>query len=144
MRSMNRATLIGNVGQEPVYAVTPNGMQVARFTLATSYTTTNKGGERQEHTEWHRLVAFRKTAELVRDYVTKGSRLLVEGPLQTRPWEKDGVKRYSTELVVRDMTFMGRPDGANGNGNGAQAEAEPQPQPDPAEVPMDDIPDVPF
>src|SRR5690606_20943974 len=115
-RGVNKAILIGNVGGDPEVRHMPNGNAVANITLATSDTWKDKNtGQQQERTEWHRVVFFGRLAEVVGEYTRKGSKLYVEGKLQTREWEKDGIKRYTTEVVV-DMTGQmqlldGRPDG---------------------------------
>lgn len=90
------------MGQDPKVFSTNGGGCVANVSVATSYKTKDK----QEVTEWHRLVAFGRTAEIVRDYVEKGSSLYIEGQLQTREWEKDGVKRHTTEVVIRDLSLL--------------------------------------
>ena len=100
-RGVNKAILIGNVGGDPEVRHMPNGNAVANITLATSDSWKDKNtGQQQERTEWHRVVFFGRLAEVVGDYVRKGSKLYIEGRIQTREWEKDGVKRYTTEIVV--------------------------------------------
>jgi single-strand DNA-binding protein len=102
MRSVNKVILLGRVGQEPkIFSANASGL-VASLSLATSYRTKEKG----EITEWHRLTAFGRTAEIIRDYVVKGSALYVEGNLQTRKWDKDGETRYTTEIIIRDMSLL--------------------------------------
>ena len=105
-RGLNKVTLIGNVGQDPEVRFTPNGDQVANFSIATTESWT-KDGQKQEKTEWHRLVAFRKLAEIIGTYVKKGSKLYIEGKLQTRSSEdKDGQKKYTTEIVANEMLML--------------------------------------
>lgn len=100
-RGVNKAILIGNVGGDPEVRYMPNGNAVANITLATSDSWKDKNtGQQQERTEWHRVVFFGRLAEVVGEYVRKGSKLYIEGRIQTREWEKDGVKRYTTEIVV--------------------------------------------
>lgn len=100
-RGVNKVILIGNVGGDPEVRYMPNGNAVANITLATTDSWKDKQtGQQQERTEWHRVVFFGRLAEIVGEYVRKGSKLYVEGRLQTREWEKDGVKRYTTEIVV--------------------------------------------
>src|SRR5690606_6162625 len=100
-RGVNKVILIGNVGGDPEVRYMPNGNAVANVTLATSDSWKDKQtGQQQERTEWHRVVFFGRLAEIVGEYVRKGSKLYVEGRLQTREWEKDGIKRYTTEIVV--------------------------------------------
>ena len=102
MRTVNKVTLLGYVGQTPSIHGTQNGGCVANLSVATSYRTK----ERKDVTEWHRLVAFGRTAEIVRDYVVKGSSLYIEGQLQTKSWDQDGVTRYTTEVVIRDLSLL--------------------------------------
>jgi|TARA_R110001592_G_scaffold299059_2_gene569953 single-strand DNA-binding protein len=100
-RGVNKVILIGNVGGDPEVRYLPNGNAVANVTLATSDSWKDKQtGQQQERTEWHRIVFFGRIAEVVGEYVRKGSKMYIEGRLQTREWEKDGVKRYTTEIVV--------------------------------------------
>ena len=100
-RGVNKVILIGNVGGDPEVRYMPNGNAVANVTLATTDSWKDKqSGQQQERTEWHRVVFFGRLAEIVGEYVRKGSKLYIEGRLQTREWEKDGVKRYTTEIVV--------------------------------------------
>lgn len=100
-RGVNKVILVGNVGGDPDVRYMPNGNAVANITLATSESWRDKQtGQQQEKTEWHRIVFFGRLAEVVGQYVRKGSKLYVEGKLQTREWEKDGIKRYTTEIVV--------------------------------------------
>jgi single-strand DNA-binding protein len=116
-KSINKATLIGNVGKDPEVKFLPSGSAVANFTLATSERFKDKGGEFQERTEWHNLVAYQRLAEIIRDYVKKGSKLYVEGRIQTRSWDdqQSGQKRYRTEIVVNDLVLLsGRGEGESG------------------------------
>jgi single-strand DNA-binding protein len=117
-KSINKATLIGNVGKDPEVKFLPSGAAVANFTLATSERFKDKGGEFQERTEWHNLVAFQRLAEIVRDYVKKGSKLYVEGRIQTRSWDdKDNQKHYKTEIVINDLVLLsGRGEGESSGG----------------------------
>lgn len=99
--------LIGNVGNDPEFRTMPNGNGVTNLTLATSETWKDKNtGDQQEKTEWHRVIFFNRLAEIVNQYVKKGSKLYVEGRLQTRSWEQDGVKRYTTEIVASEMQML--------------------------------------
>ena len=102
MRSVNKVTILGNVGQDPVVKQLNGGGLVANFSIATSY----KAKDKEEQTEWHRVSAFGRTAEIVMDYVGKGSKLYVEGRLQTRTWDKDGEKRYATEIIVSELSLL--------------------------------------
>ena len=100
-RGVNKVILVGNVGGDPDVRYMPNGNAVANITLATSESWRDKQtGQQQEKTEWHRIVFFGRLAEVVGQYVRKGSKLYVEGKLQAREWEKDGIKRYTIEIVV--------------------------------------------
>ena len=119
-KSVNKVILLGNVGKDPEIRSTPNGVMVANFTLATSDRFQDAGGNWQDRTEWHTLVAFKRTAEIVRDYVKKGTKLYIEGKLQTRSWDdkESGAKKYRTEIIVNDLSLLsGRDDGASGGGS---------------------------
>ncbi len=106
-RGINKVILIGNLGSDPEVKYTPSGVPVANFSLATSETWNDKSGERQERTEWHRLVLWRKLAEIAGQYLKKGSKIYVDGKLQTRSWDdQNGQKRYATEIVVNDMQML--------------------------------------
>jgi single-strand DNA-binding protein len=116
-KSVNKVILLGNVGKDPEIRSTPGGTMVANFTLATSDRYQDQQGAWQDRTEWHNLVAFKRTAEIIRDYVKKGSKLYVEGRIQTRSWDdKDtGAKRYRTEIIVNDLSLLsGRDEGSGG------------------------------
>jgi len=119
-RSINKAILVGNVGKDPEVKFLPSGSAVANFTLATSERYKDKSGEFQERTEWHNLVAYDRLAEIVRDYVKKGSKLYVEGRIQTRSYDdkSTGQKRYFTEINVRDIVLLsGRGEGSESGGS---------------------------
>jgi single-strand DNA-binding protein len=116
-KSVNKVILLGNVGKDPEIRSTSGGTMVANFTLATSDRFQDAQGNWQDRTEWHNLVAFKRTAEIVRDYVKKGSKLFIEGKLTTRSWDdkESGQKRYKTEIVVFDLSLLsGREEGAGG------------------------------
>jgi len=121
MAGVNKAILVGNLGRDPEMRHTPNGQAVVNFTLATSESWTDKSGERQERTEWHRIVVWGKTAEMCNQYLSKGRTVYVEGRIQTREWEdKDGNKRYTTEINASTVNFIGpRTDGGGGGGGGS-------------------------
>lgn len=153
-RGVNKVILVGNVGNDPEVRYMPNGNAVANISIATSDTWKDKTtGDQQEKTEWHRVVFFNRLAEIVEQYVKKGSKLYVEGRLQTRSWEQDGVKRYSTEIVSNEMQMLDSRGGAGvgqdfGNqpaavpAQQAQPQAATQPQSAPANFDNfdDDIP----
>ena len=106
-RGVNKVILVGNVGNEPEVRYMPNGNAVANISVATSDSWKDKNtGDQQERTEWHRVVFFNRLAEIVEQYVKKGSKLYIEGRLQTRSWEQDGVKRYTTEIVANEMQML--------------------------------------
>ena len=106
-RGVNKAIIIGNVGSDPDIRTMPNGNQVVNLSIATSDEWKDKQtGEKKEKTEWHRCVFFNKIADIAAQYVNKGSKLYIEGRLQTRSYEQDGVKKYSTEIVVNDMQML--------------------------------------
>ncbi len=108
-RSVNKVTLIGTLGRDPEVRYMPNGNAVANLTLATDESYTDKGtGQKVEQTEWHRITAYGKLAEIIQQYLKKGSRAYFEGKLRTREWEKDGVKRYTTEIIANDMMMLDR------------------------------------
>lgn len=127
-RGVNKVILVGNLGNDPDVRYMPNGNAVANISLATSDSWKDKNsGEQQERTEWHRVVFFNRLAEIVEQYVKKGSKLYVEGRLQTRSWEQDGVKRYTTEIVASEMQMLDSRGGA-GADFGQQAQSAPPPQ----------------
>jgi single-strand DNA-binding protein len=126
-RGVNKAILVGTCGQDPEVRYLPNGNPVCNLSLATSESWTDKqSGQKQEKTEWHRVALFGKVAEIAGEYLRKGSQVYIEGKLQTREWEKDGVKRYTTEIIVDmqgTMQLLGnRPDGDR------QQQSQPAPQ----------------
>ncbi|WP_018949011.1 single-stranded DNA-binding protein [Thioalkalivibrio sp. ALMg11] len=115
-RGLNKVQLIGNLGNDPEMRETPNGVKIANISIATSERWKDaSSGETKEKTEWHRCVAFNKTAEIIGQYVTKGSQVYIEGKLQTRKWQdQSGTDRYTTEIVVNDLQMLG---GGSGNGS---------------------------
>ncbi len=116
-RGINKVILIGNLGQDPEVRFTPSGTAVANLNLATSDTWMDRqSGQRQERTEWHRIVLFNKTAEIAQQYLKKGSKVYIEGRLQTRKWQdQNGQDRFSTEIVANDMQML---DGRGGDFQG--------------------------
>ena len=133
---VNKVILIGNLGSDPEVKYLPSGVPVANVNLATNDSWTDKNGERQDRTEWHRLVVWRKLAEIVGQYLKKGSKIYIEGRLETRSWDdQSGQKRYTTEIVVNDLQMLdGRGDG-RGDGGDYQREGGSQQQGDLSERP---------
>ncbi|MGA7316517.1 MAG: single-stranded DNA-binding protein [Silvibacterium sp.] len=119
-KTVNKVILLGNVGKDPEIKSTAGGTLVANLSLATSDRYKDKGGEWQERTEWHNLVAYARGAEILRDYVKKGSKLYVEGRLQTRSWEdqQSGEKKYRTEIVVNEISLLSPAEGSSGHAAG--------------------------
>ena len=120
-KSVNKVILLGNLGKDPEVKHTPQGTAVAKFSLATNDRYKDKEGNWQDRTEWHNLKAFNRTAEIVRDYVKKGSKLYIEGKITTNSWDdkETGAKRYRTEIVVFDLSLLsGREDGASAGPGG--------------------------
>ena len=114
MGSVNKVILVGNLGRDAELRYTPGGAAVATLNLATTEVWNDKGGQRQEKTEWHRIVLWGKQAESLQEYLTKGKQIYVEGRLQTRQWDdKDGNKRYTTEIKADRITLLG---GGGGGG----------------------------
>jgi len=114
MASVNKVILIGNLGRDPEVRYMPSGDAVANITIATTETWKDKGGEKQEQTEWHRVAMFGKTAELAGEYLKKGSQVYIEGKLQTRKWtDKEGQERYTTEIRADRMQMLGSRSGGS-------------------------------
>lgn len=107
MASVNKTILMGGLGRDPETRYLPNGEAVTNFSIATTETWKDKSGVKQEKVEWHNVVCYRKLAEIAGEYLKKGSQVYLEGKLQTRSWEKDGIKRYSTEIVMDTMQMLG-------------------------------------
>ena len=124
MASVNKVILIGNLGKDPEVRYAANGSAICNITLATSRVSKDKtSGERQEQTEWHRVVFFDRLAEIAGEYLKKGKSIYVEGRLQTRKWtDKEGVERYSTEIVANEMTMLGGREGGGGGGMGGSGD----------------------
>lgn len=150
-RGVNKVILIGNLGADPEVRYTPSGAAVVNVNLATNESWTDRSGERQERTEWHRLVLWSKQAEIAGQYLRKGSKIYVEGRLQTRAWDdQSGQKRYTTEVVVNDMQMLdgrgegmgGAPPQGGGGGRAADVGAEGNEPPPAGGGPEDD--DLPF
>ena len=125
---VNKVILIGNLGSDPEVKYTPSGVPVANVSLATNETWNDRNGERQERTEWHRLVVWRKLAEIVGQYLKKGSKVYIEGRLETRSWDdQSGQKRYTTEVVVNDLQMLdGRGDFSDAGPGAPEPPAAPE------------------
>ncbi len=131
MSSLNKAMLIGNLGQDPEVRYTQSNTAVATLNIATSERYKDSNGEYQENTEWHRVVAWGRTAEICQQYLSKGSKVYIEGPIQTRQWEdKEGQKRYTTEIKALRMVMLDSPSG------GGQKPPQPQQQNQKSSQPM--------
>jgi single-strand DNA-binding protein len=118
MAGVNKVILIGNLGADPEVKFLSNGTTVANFRMATSENRLNKAGEKTTITEWHRIVAFGRLAEICKEYLNKGKQVYVEGKIRTRSWEdKDGNKRFTTEIVANQMQMLG-PSGGSGGTSG--------------------------
>jgi single-strand DNA-binding protein len=120
-KSVNKVILLGNVGKDPEIRSTQGGTIVATFSIATTDRQKDPQGNWQDKTEWHNLVAFQRTAEIIRDYVKKGHKLYVEGKLTTRSWDdkESGQKKYKTEIIVNDLSLLsGRGDEGGGSSSG--------------------------
>ena len=127
-RGINKVILVGNVGQDPETRYMPNGNAVTNLSLATSETWKDKNtGEQQERTEWHRVTFYQRLAEIVAEYVRKGSKLYIEGRLQTRSWEQDGVKRYATDIIANEMQMLDSRGGTSASDNYESGQAAPPP-----------------
>jgi single-strand DNA-binding protein len=153
-KSVNKVILIGNLGKDPEIKYTPSGVPVAKFSLATNERYKDKAGEWQDRTEWHNIVAWQRLAEIVGEYVKKGSKIYIEGRLQTSSWEdkQSGEKKYRTEIVAQDLVLLGGRGESDSEGRasrGASAGAsfdqrtphtDEAAAPHPAEITDEDIP----
>ena len=147
MGSVNKVILVGNLGRDAEIRYTPGGAAVSKFSIATTEVWNDKSGQRQEKTEWHRVVLWGKSAESLTEYLTKGKQIYVEGRLQTRQWDdKDGNKRYTTEIRGDRIVLLGGGGGGGSKGGsmerGGDAMAGHAPGPDISEPLSDD--DIPF
>jgi single-strand DNA-binding protein len=147
--SLNKCMIIGNLGRDPEMRYTPSGQAVTQFTVAVNRYYKNQQGERQEETEWFRIVAWGQQAEFAAEYLRKGAKVYIEGRLQTRQWEgQDGQKRYTTELVANTIqTLERRPRDEAGEPPGPSDEAAPRPAAPArpaAEQPEPEFDDLPF
>lgn len=117
MASVNKVILVGNLGRDPEVRYMPNGEAVANFSIATTDNWKDKSGQRQERTEWHNIVMYRRLAEIAGEYLKKGRPVYIEGRLQTRKWQtKEGQDRYTTEIIADQMQMLGGRDGGGGGG----------------------------
>lgn len=138
MAYVNKVILIGNLGKDPDFRVTPGGQPVANFSIATTERWTSKSGDKQERTEWHNIVLWGRQAEIANQYLKKGSSIYLEGRLQTRSWDdKDGNKKYITEIVGNSMQMLGK----RGDDSPAIVSSQSAPAAS-TEAPVDD--DLPF
>ncbi|MBK1674393.1 single-stranded DNA-binding protein [Ectothiorhodospira shaposhnikovii] len=146
-KGINKVILIGNLGNDPDVKYMPSGAAVANVSLATAERWKDKQtNDWTERTEWHRLVFFGRLAEIAGEYLRKGSQVYVEGRLQTREWEKDGIKRYTTEIVVNEMQMLGGRSGGHDPGDGGRPAPRQAPAPASSSRPMQDDfeDDIPF
>ncbi len=135
MAGVNKAILVGNLGGDPELRYTASGTAVCKFSLATSRKFTGKDGQKQEKTEWHRITAWGKLAEICGQYLAKGKQVYIEGRIEYGSYEKDGVKQYTTDIIAENMNMLGSPGAAN-----RVQEPEPGFGPPEGGVPEDDIP----
>jgi len=147
MGSVNKVILVGNLGRDAELRYTPGGAAVATLNMATTEVWNDKQGQRQEKTEWHRVILWGKQAESLQEYLTKGKQIYVEGRLQTRQWDdKDGNKRYTTEIKADRITLLGGAGGGRGGEFGRSADRGASATGGPDEPPMEPITDddIPF
>ncbi len=138
MASINKVILIGNLGADPEVRYAPSGTAVANFSLATTEQWTGKDGNKGEKTEWHKIVAFGRLAEICGEYLHKGRQIYIEGKIQTRAWEdKEGIKRYTTEIVANNMMMLGS---GKREGDTSDRMSERPPVEEPLSIPDDEIP----
>ena len=152
-KGVNKVLLLGNVGKDPEIRSTAGGTIVASFSLATADRAKDQQGNWQDKTEWHNLVAFNRTAEIIRDYVKKGTQIFVEGKIQTRSWDDktSGEKKYKTEILCNELTLLGGRPGGEGttaggyskSGSSSYDQRTPASQSDYADVGITDD-DIPF
>ena len=142
-KSVNKVILVGNVAQDPEVKYTPSGIPIAKFSLATNERFKDRSGEWQDRTEWHNVVAWQRLAEIIGEHVKKGSKLYIEGKLETSSWDdrQGGKKRYRTEIVARDIVLLGPHGDAEENGTANRNGHEHhQAHPSPSEITDEDIP----
>ena len=141
--SLNKVMLIGNLGKDPELRFTPSGRAVARFSLATSESWTDQQGQKQDRTEWHNVVVWGKQAESCGQYLSKGRQVFIEGSIRSRQYDdKEGQKRYITEVIAQRVQFLGGGRGEGGgrgaapSGGGGSEEAPPAPMPEDDDIPF--------
>jgi len=144
-KSINKVILVGNVGKDPEVKFTPSGTPIAKFSVATNEKYKDRSGEWQERVEWHNIIAWQRLAEIIGEYVAKGSRLYIEGKLQTSSWDdrQSGEKKYRTEIVAREIVLLG----PTRNGDEQEAPARtPRREPEPAYAGQAEVTDeeIPF
>jgi single-strand DNA-binding protein len=142
---LNKVMIIGRLTRDPEIRTTPNGANVASFSVATGFTWIDKNdGQKKEQTEFHNVVAWRKLADIIGQYLKKGSQVYIEGRLTTRSWDgQDGKKNYRTEIVADNMIMLGGKSGATGSAPAPMGSAPTQPQMNPEQpAPKNDIPDI--
>jgi single-strand DNA-binding protein len=140
MGSVNKVILVGNLGRDAELRYTPGGAAVATLNLATTEVFKDREGQKKEDTQWHRVILWGKTAETLQDYLTKGKQIYVEGRLQTRTWEKDGQKHYTTEVKADRIVLLGGGRGADRGERGETDGAHADPMRDASPMTDDDIP----
>jgi single-strand DNA-binding protein len=138
--SVNKVILIGNLGKDPDLRYTPGGKAVASFSLATSERWTNQEGQKQENTTWHNIVAWGKQAEVMKEYLAKGKQVYIEGRISNRSYDdKEGNKKYISEVVVQNFSFIGSKDSGSSGGSSRPVPEEASAQTAPADA-EDDLP----
>lgn len=143
MPGINKVILVGNLGKDPILRYTPDGTPVVNLSIATSNVWKDKNsGERREKTEWHRIVIWRRLAEICNEYLKKGRQVYLEGKLQTRSWEKDGITRYTTEIIASEVVFLGKRSDDPSANISSQEETLPETDEDVDDADLDD--DIPF
>jgi len=141
-RGVNKVILLGNLGRDPELTYSTNGTAIAKFSIATSEGRKNASGEWEEVTEWHNIVLFGKTAENASQYLTKGSQVYIEGRIQTRSYEQEGVKKYRTEIIGQMMRLLGRREDSYRGEPAREAAAAPPPDASPSPPELEE--DLPF
>lgn len=139
-KSVNKVILVGNLGKEPEIKYISAGPPVAKFSLATNERFKDKAGEWQERTEWHNIVAWNRLAEIVGEYVKKGSKVYIEGRLHTSSWKSDGQTHYRTEIVADDLVLLGKNNGDGDIGGNRGRSGQQRDEQTPTEITDEDIP----